>query len=81
MTELYQRVEQFVVNSFTKADNEKGIKHFERTVYWVQQLKPEADEALLIAAIAHDIERAFRESDHGQKFQKGFRTNEHLTRH
>ena len=61
MTELYQKVEQFVVDSFTKAGNTSGIKHFKQTVYWVQQLKSDADEALLIAAIAHDIERAFDE--------------------
>ena len=81
MTELYQKVEQFVVDSLTKAGDTKGIKHFKRTVYWVQQLKPEADEALLIAAVAHDIERAFREPNYGEKFQKGFRTDEHLTYH
>ena len=32
--------------------------HFDRTVYWLQQLRPDADGALLIAAISHDIERA-----------------------
>jgi hypothetical protein len=39
-----------------------GLKHFDRTVYWVEQLRPDADEALRIAAIAHDIERAFRDT-------------------
>ena len=81
MTELYQKVEQFVVDSFTEAGNVKGIKHFKRTVYWVQQLNSEADESLLIAAVAHDIERAFRESNYAEKFQKGFRTDEHLVHH
>jgi len=79
--DLYQKVEQFVVDSFMNANNEKGIKHLRRTAYWVQQLKPEADEALLIAAVAHDIERAFREPNYGKKFQKGFRTDEHLIYH
>ncbi len=81
MTALYQKVEQFVVDSFTKAGDTGGIRHFKRTVYWIQQLKPDADEALLIAAIAHDIERAFRETGYGEKFQKGFRTDEHLVYH
>ena len=36
------------------------LKHYERTVFWVKKLKPDADEALLIAAYSHDIERWFR---------------------
>ena len=34
-----------------------------RTVYWAKKLKPKAGEALFIAALAHDIERAFRQKD------------------
>jgi len=59
MSKLYKKVEQFINNSFIKAGREDSIKHFERTVYWIEQLKPNADEALLISGIAHDIERAF----------------------
>jgi len=33
--------------------------HFERTVYWLLQLKPDADEAMQAAAYGHDIGRAF----------------------
>lgn len=80
-SELYQKVEQFVIDSFSKAGNVDGIQHFRRTVYWIQQLKPDADEVLLIVAVAHDIERAFREPDYSEKFQKGFRSNEYLTHH
>jgi hypothetical protein len=57
MSELYKKVENFVRESF---GNKHGMIHFERTVYWIKQLNPDADEALLIAGIAHDIERAFR---------------------
>ncbi len=63
MSELYNKVEKFVFDSFTKAGKSEQNKHFERTVYWVKQLKPGADEALLIAAVAHDIERAYRKED------------------
>lgn len=64
MTEnLYTKAEQFVIDSFTKLGKTSQIKHFERTVYWIKQLKADADEALLISAIAHDIERAFRKQD------------------
>ncbi len=67
--ELYKKVEQFVIDSFNKTDffNEANkisqIKHFIRTVHWVKELRPDADEALLISAVAHDIERAFRKKD------------------
>jgi hypothetical protein len=35
----------------------KHIPHFKRTLYWLKKLKPDADEALQIAAYAHDIGR------------------------
>jgi len=81
MTELYQKVEQFVSESFGKAGKASSVKHFERTVYWVQQLKPDADEALLIATIAHDIERAFGDPGHSEIAEKGFRDEKYLTYH
>ena len=61
--DLYKKVKQFVTDSFTKAGKELQIKHLERTAYWVRQLRPDADEALLIAAVSHDIERAYRKGD------------------
>ncbi len=69
--ELYQKTEQFVIDSFIKVNKARQIKHFTRTVYWVKQLKYDADEALLISAVAHDIERAFRKRDVIQIMQKG----------
>jgi hypothetical protein len=69
MTELYDKVEQFVKDSYIKIGKNKQIKHFERTVYWLKQLKPDADEALLISAIAHDIERAFRKEEMYEKIK------------
>lgn len=50
---MLQKVKEFVNKHF------ENPKHFERTVYWLKQLKPDADEAMQIAAYAHDIERAF----------------------
>lgn len=49
---------------------EKSTKHFERTVYWVKQLKTDADEPILIAAYAHDIARAFRKKSPIELFKK-----------
>jgi len=60
---MYKKVEKFVVDTFTKAGKEIQIKHFLRTVHWVKELRPDADEALLIAAVAHDIERGLRKDD------------------
>jgi hypothetical protein len=60
---IYKEAEQFVFDSFNKAEKSSQIKHFVQTVHWLKVLSPEADEALLVAAIAHDIERAFRQKD------------------
>lgn len=54
---LYEKVEKFVETAYA---GKFGMIHFKRTVYWIKQIKPDADEAMLIAAVAHDIERAFR---------------------
>ncbi len=58
MTESYKKVEQFVKESFEKAGKPQSFPHLERTTYWIKKLKPNADEALLIAGVAHDVERA-----------------------
>jgi|SRR3989338_7415549 len=61
--ELYKKAEQFVIDSFNKAGKSSQIKHFIRTVHWMKELKPDADDALFISAVAHDIERVFRKQD------------------
>jgi len=38
--------------------NHIALQHLRRTADWVRMLRPEADEALLIAALCHDIERS-----------------------
>ncbi len=53
--------------SFAAIDNQLVVLHLERTATWLLKLNPEADEALLIAAVSHDIERAFREDHVYQK--------------
>lgn len=57
--DLYNKVEKFVVDAFMKVDKKNDVEHSKRTAYWIKKLKPDADEALLIAGVAHDIERAF----------------------
>lgn len=80
----YPKAEKFVIDSFTKAGRIGGIPHFQRTVYWLQQLKPDADDALLIAAIAHDVERAFRSPEYEKRFKdsdEGFLDKDHARYH
>jgi len=60
---LYNETERFIVDSFNKAQKSSEVKHLLRTVYWLKELKPDADETLLVSAVAHDIERAFRQKD------------------
>lgn len=68
-SKLYSQTEQFVTKTIGKDKND--IIHAKRTVYWVKKLKPDADEALLIAAVAHDIERAiYGDRQKGQDMEK-----------
>jgi len=80
MSDLFYKTRQFVEASFN--NDRLQMLHFDRTVYWLQQLKPDADEAFLIAAIAHDIERAARMNKEGfGRAQKGFLDKDELTHH
>lgn len=60
---IYNEVEQFVFDSFNKVGKSSQLKHFVQTAYWLKVLRPEAGEVLLVSAIAHDIERAYRQKD------------------
>jgi hypothetical protein len=55
---LYEKAERFLIDAFTRADKPTDTLHGQRTAYWITQLQPEADEALLVAGLLHDIERA-----------------------
>ncbi len=57
----FNPAKEFVLNSFAAVDNHLVPLHLTRTVDWLLKLEPQADEALLIAGVTHDIERAFRE--------------------
>lgn len=56
---IFKKVEKFVTDAFSKVDKPTDVFHAQRTVYWIKELKPDADEALLVAGFAHDVERAF----------------------
>ena len=79
---MLEKVKDFVYNSFNKGANEKKMDHFERTVFWLKKLKPNADEAMLIAAYAHDIGRAFRTTGTIETFKdKEINDEEELKKH
>jgi len=52
---LYNKAEKFVIELFEKTGNAWEMPHAKRVAYWIKILKPNADEAYLIAAIGHDI--------------------------
>lgn len=81
--ELYDKLKKFVDEAFVKAGDTHDLKHFERTVYWLLQLKADSDEALRAAAYAHDIERAFRDPGYNKitASDKGFVSEDHLQHH
>lgn len=78
----YPKVEKYVIDIFTQNGDERGIPHLLKTVECIKLLRPEADEALLIAGIAHDIERGFRGKQTSEKIKKqGFKGEDHLKFH
>jgi len=80
MTNLFNKTREFVRESFD--NDEAQMLHFDRTVYWLKELRPAADEAFLISAIAHDIERAFREDKSGfDNIRESFKDEEWLLKH
>lgn len=59
---MLDKVKEFVTQSYGKEN-----LHLTRTLYWVQEMEPDASEELLIAACSHDIERAFQPKTDGSK--------------
>lgn len=44
---------------WVRTNYQQGAQHLLQTEAWLQRLKPNASEALLLAALTHDMERAF----------------------
>jgi kynurenine formamidase len=59
VTELLERARAWI------ADVHPHRVHLERTLWWVERLDPQASEAVRIAAVTHDIERAFPDREAG----------------
>jgi hypothetical protein len=58
--QIKQEIENIYKNSdcSNPSDREKDPTHSKLTLEWVLKLKPDADDALKIAALGHDIDRA-----------------------
>jgi len=54
---LIKLCKKFIKEKLKNQPND--IKHARLTAKWIKKLKPDADEALLVAGLLHDIERAF----------------------
>lgn len=80
--DFYELTKKFVEESFAKKGKTR-MTHYTRTVFWVKELCPGADEAFLAAAFAHDIERAFRDNsvDVVRYSKDGFLDKEYLKLH
>lgn len=74
MQSWYKQTKYFVTNACS--NNKHDLFHAKRTVYWIKKLNPNAHEALLIAGLTHDIERAF----YGD-WKKGSHNNKKLQKH
>lgn len=58
MEERFEKVKEEIKNIIKESPIEEDPVHSELVLKWVLKLKPDADEALKIAALAHDIDRA-----------------------
>ncbi len=80
--DIYGKTKKFVKKSFARKGKTR-MTHYIRTVFWVKKIYSKADEALFVAAVAHDIERAFRDSlaDTVANSKDGFLDKKHLKFH
>lgn len=58
MSNIIENTEAYMVDVWTRAHDLHGIEHHRVCVKWVKFLRPDADEALVVAGLLHDIERA-----------------------
>jgi len=78
MSDLYKQVERYVIDSYSTDGvlSSRG-KHLLKTRDWLLKIYPDADEAMQIAAVAHDIDSAFID----YKFRGSFSDPVYLTKH
>lgn len=84
MPNLVEKTRQWVKETLQGTEFEDQIAHLERTAHWVKELKPDADEALLIAALTHDIDKPFlglEEFERKMKSKGGMFSEEYINWH
>lgn len=83
MNKYINLVKNYIDNGCEENGSNRDLKHYERTLHWLLQLKPDAGEALQIAAYSHDAERVFRTAEYTgiSNSTKGFRDEGHLEHH
>ena len=74
-----KELENEIIKIISKSPVKTDVAHAKSTRKWILRLKPDADLALQISALAHDIERAY-ESDHYNKNKEKFDKYEELKR-
>ena len=76
---IFNLTREYIIKCF---NNEAQLRHFDRTVYWLKQFNPTADDYLLVAAIGHDIERSQRSQEQSMsRVNKGFLDKDDLREH
>lgn len=76
--DLYGQVVQFVNDTFKG----KQVKHFERTVFWFEQLlQRPLTEPEKIAAYAHDIKRGFPDNFISKNLRKSYLDKDYMKHH
>lgn len=81
---IFKMVKKFVTDTFVEAGDKHGVKHLLRTAYWMKFLRPDIDEAALVAAISHDIQRGYKKEEKRNfvyRSSMGFLDKEFLKHH
>ena len=54
----YKKIEEVIIKQIAKSEVPEDFVHSKDTVKWLLKIKPDADVALKIAALGHDIDRS-----------------------
>lgn len=57
----YETAQKEIMNRLRANKNSLELKHAKNTLFWLLVLRPDADEVVRLAALAHDIERSVGE--------------------
>ncbi len=75
------RLENEIIEIISKSPVKTDLPHAKSTRKWILKLKPDADYALQISALAHDIERGLEPDYHNKTKEKFDNYKEHKRIH